>query len=471
MTPGLTHEFGISGTLQVIGMGDTSVMSHHGRDDDQSATLSRYTTREATRGLVRSIPVIATLAIAGIVMCTAAPAAGVEPWITTWAATPAPRWGAEVPAPFGVPEVLDDQTVRQIARISVGGDQVRVLISNEFGASPLTVGSATVALSIRGSAVDPATLKVLSFGGRSWAVIPPGAPLLSDPVDLAVKPLASLAVSLYMPKKSAVASVHWDGRQTGFISGSGDVTKAANFTAVSTTPSRLFLSRILTNAKPASTAIVFFGDSITDGACSTVDANHRWPDHIAERMQAEGHPDVAIVNEAYSGDRVLSNGMGTNALSRFDMSVLSHPRVSAVVMMMGINDIGWPGEGAVTPRDPEPTAEDLEMGYAQLIDRAHAHGIRFIAATLTPFAETFKGLPSSGYYTPAKEKIRQSVNRWIRGNKSIDGVIDFDKRLADPKNSEKLNPAYNCGDNLHPNDAGYQAMANAVDLNMLLGKD
>jgi lysophospholipase L1-like esterase len=446
------------------------VRSYRGRDYDQSATLSRYSTREATRGLAQSLLVVAMFALADIVMCAAASATGVEPWITSWAATPAPRWGEEVPAPFNVPESLDDQTVRQIARISVGGDQVRVVISNEFGGRPLTVGSATVALSTGASAVDPSTVKVLSFGGRSWAVVPPGAPLISDPVDLPVKPLTSLAVSLYLPQESAVSSVHWDGRQTGFISGGGDMTRATDFKAVSTTPSRLFLSGILTNAKPASIAIVFFGDSITDGACSSVDANHRWPDYIAERMQAEGHPDVAIVNEAYSGDRVLSNGMGTNALSRFDMSVLSHPRVSTIVMMMGINDIGWPGKGAITPNDPEPTAEDLEVGYAQLIDRAHAHGLRFIAATLTPFAESFKGLPFSGYYTQAKEKIRESVNRWIRGNKSVDGVIDFDKLLSDPKNLGKLNPAYNCGDNLHPNDAGYQAMANAVDLNMLLGK-
>jgi lysophospholipase L1-like esterase len=447
------------------------VMSYRGGHDDQSATLSRYTTRGAIRGLAHSLLVVATFALADIVTCAEAPATGIEPWITTWAATPAPRWGAEVPAPFTVPESLEDQTVRQIARVSVGGDQVRVVISNEFGGRPLTVGSATVALSTGGSAVDPATVKVLSFGGRSWAVVPPGAPLISDPVDLTVKPLTSLAVSLYLPQKSAVSSVHWDGRQTGFISGGGDVTRATDFRALSTTPSRLFLSGILTNAKPASIAIVFFGDSITDGACSSIDANHRWPDHIAERMQAEGHPDVAVVNEAYSGDRVLSNGMGTNALSRFDMSVLSHPRVGTVVMMMGINDIGWPGKDAITPNDPEPTAEDLEVGYAQLVDRAHAHGIRFIAATLTPFAESFKGSPPSGYYTLAKEKIRESVNRWIRGNKSVDGVVDFDKLLADPKNLKKLSPAYNCGDNLHPNDAGYQAMANAVDLSTLLGKE
>jgi lysophospholipase L1-like esterase len=225
----------------------------------------------------------------------------------------------------------------------------------------------------------------------------------------------------------------------------------------------------MTTAKPDSTAIVFFGDSITDGACSTVDTSNRWPDHIAERLQAEGHPDVAVVNEAYSGDRVLTNGMGTNALSRFDMSVLSHPRASTVVMMMGINDIGWPGEGAITPSDPEPTAEDIETGYKQIIDRAHAHGLRFVAVTLTPFVDTFQGLPTSGYYTPAKEKIRESVNQWIRDNKTADGLIDFDKLLEDPKNPKHVNPTYDCGDHLHPNDAGYQAMAKAVDLNVLVG--
>jgi lysophospholipase L1-like esterase len=412
------------------------------------------------------------LAAALLALAIAAPGAAraAEPWITTWAATPAPRWAEELPAPFGVPEVLGDQTVRQVARISVGGDQIRVVISNEFGARPVTIGSATVALSTGGSAVDPATVKPLSFSGRSTAVIPPGAPIVSDPVDLAVKPLASVAVSFYLPKRTGLASVHWDGVQTGFISGPGDMTKAADFKAAATTKSRIFLSRILTTAKPDSSAVVFFGDSITDGNCSTPDTNNRWPDHVAERLQAEGHPDVAVVNEAYSGDRVLTNGMGTNALSRFDMSVLSHPRVSTVVMMMGINDIGWPGEGAITPSDPEPTADDVIAGYKQIIDRAHTHGLRFVAVTLTPFIDTFKGTPLSGYYTPEKEKIRQQVNAWIRSNKLADGVIDFDKVIEDPANPGHVLPAYDCGDHLHPNDNGYQAMAKAVDLKVLLGK-
>jgi lysophospholipase L1-like esterase len=396
-----------------------------------------------------------------------ASAAGTEPWITTWAATPAPRWAEELPAPFNVPEVLEGQTVRQVARISVGGDQVRIVLSNEFGARPVTIGSATVALSAGGDTVDPATVKPVTFSGQTSAVIPPGAPLVSDPVDLAIKPLSSVAVSFYLPKKTGITSVHWDGAQTTYVSGTGDKTKDADFKPESTDKSRLFLSRILTTAKPDSSAIVFFGDSITDGACSSVDTNNRWPDHIAERLQAEGHPDVAVVNEAYSGDRVLTNGMGTNALSRFDMSVLSHPRVSTVVMMMGINDIGWPGKDAITPSDPEPTAEDVIAGYKQIIQRAHDHGIRFVGITLTPFIDTFKGLPTSGYYTPEKEKIREAVNDWIRANKTAEGLIDFDKLLEDPNNPKHINPAYDCGDHLHPNDAGYQAMAKAVDLSVL----
>jgi lysophospholipase L1-like esterase len=411
------------------------------------------------------------LAAAGLLALAAhapARAAAPEPWITTWAATPAPRWAEELPRPFGVPEVLGDVTVRQIARVSVGGDQVRIVFSNEFGTRPLTIGSASVALSTGGSGIDPATVKQLTFGGQPSGVAPPGAPLLSDPVALPVKPLASLAISLYLPKRTGITSVHWNGVQTGYISGAGNHTMEQDFKSDATTKSRLLLSRVLVDAKPDSTAVVFFGDSITDGTCSTIDANNRWPDHIAERLQAEGHANVAVVNEAYSGDRVLTNGMGTNALSRFDMSVLSHPRVGTVVMMMGINDIGWPGAGAITPSDPEPTAADVEAGYKQIIDRTHARGLRFVAVTLTPFVNTFQGTPLAGYYTPEKEAIREQVNAWIRSNKTADGLIDFDKLLEDPQHPNHINPAFDCGDHLHPNDKGYQAMAKAVDLKVLV---
>jgi len=357
--------------------------------------------------------------------------------------------------------------VRQIARVSVGGNKVRVVLSNEFGSRPVTIGAGTVALAGKDGALASGAVP-LAWGGRAQVIIPPSAFVLSDPADLKIEPLGSVAVSFYLPKKTALSSVHWDGVQTGDISGPGDATQAAQFKAESTTKSRLLLSRIMTDAKPTSRAIVFFGDSITDGNCSTVDTNNRWPDHIAERLQAEGHPDVAVVNEAYSGDRVLTNGMGQNALGRFDTSVLGHPRVSTVIMMMGINDIGWPGQNSITPTDPEPSADDIIIGYKQIIDRAHAHGIRFVAVTLTPFIDTFQGTPLSGYYTPDKEAIRQAVNKWIRENKSADGLIDFDRIVDDPARPGHLNPAYDCGDHLHPNDAGYQAMAKGVDLNVLL---
>lgn len=421
--------------------------------------------------LSRGVSAALSLALLAAPATNAAPA---QPWITTWAATPAPRWGEELPPPFDVPETLADQTVRQIVRTSVGGDQLRIVISNAFGTRPLTLGAVTVALAANANAIDPATLRLVRFGGKSAAVIPPGAPFVSDPVDLATKPLSSVAVSFYLPKKTGIGSVHWDGAQTGYISApgnqttGGDRTQDTDFKAQRTTKSRLFLSGVLTNAKPDSAAIVFFGDSITDGACSTPDANNRWPDHIAERLQAERHPNIAVVNEAFSGNRVLTNGMGTNALSRFDMSVLSHPRVSTVVMMMGINDIGWPGKDSITPADPEPTADDIIQGYEQIIERAHEHGLRFVAVTLTPFGAAFQGTPMSGYYSPEKEVIREQVNGWIRQNKTAEGLLDFDKVLADPKNPQHINPAYDCGDHLHPNDAGYQAMAKAVSLNVLV---
>jgi lysophospholipase L1-like esterase len=296
--------------------------------------------------------------------------------------------------------------------------------------------------------------------------VPPGAPIVSDPVDLAAKPLSSLSISIYLPKKTAMSSVHWDGVQTAYISGPGDFTSKASFKADSTLKQRLLLSAIMVDAAPASKAVVFFGDSITDGNCSTVDANNRWPDHIAERLQAAGLKDVAVVNEAYSGNRVLTDGMGTNALARLD-DVLAHPRIATVVFMMGINDIGWPGEKAITPDDKEPTADDIINGYKQLIDRVHARGARIVFATLTPFADTFKGAATEGYYTPEKEKLRVAVNTWIRANGTADGVIDFDKLVEDPAKPGYVLAKYDCGDHLHPNDAGYKAMADAVDLGVL----
>lgn len=403
-----------------------------------------------------------------VVAVTCAGAQPAEPWITTWAATPGPRWADELPVPFGVPEVLSNRTVRQTTRISVGGEKLRIVISNEFGVRPITIGAATIALPAGGSAVDPTTIKPVTFSGHTDAVIPPGAPLISDPVDFPVKPLSSVVVSFYLPNPTKLASVHWEAMQTGYISGSGDMTKAADFKPESTIRSRLLLSRILTTAKPDSSAIVVLGDSITDGFCSTPDSNHRWTDELASRLQAEGHPDIAVVNEAFYGNRVLADGFGTSGLARFNMSVLSHARVSTVVLMLGGNDIGLPG--ATIPNDPEPTADDVIAGLKQIIERTHAGGIRVVLSTLTPAADAFAGTRFSKYYTPEKAKIAEAVNAWVRTSNAADGVIDFGKILEDPAKPGHLAPAYDCGDHVHPNDAGYQVMAKAVDLKLLLGQ-
>ena len=395
-------------------------------------------------------------------------AAGDGGWITSWAATPAPRWTPDqVPSAYGVPETLEGVTIRQVARLSLGGSRIRVVFSNEYGTTPLAIGAGSVALAGRDGALGGPAAR-LTWGGRSSVVVPPGAPILSDPVDLQAAPLSSLAVSLYLPEKSAITSVHWDGAETAFISGPGDFAQAPAFAAAITMPKRLFLSGIQVEAGPAARAIVFLGDSITDGACSTLNANARWPDHIAERLVQAGHRDIAVVNEAFSGDRVLMNGMGVNALARLNADVLSQPRLSTVVLMMGINDIGWPGPKAITPNDKEPTADDIIMGYQQIIDRVHAKGARILGATLTPFADTNQGSPTEGYYTPEKEKIRLAVNQWIRTSGRFDGVIDFDKLMEDKARPGHMQSAYDCGDHLHPNDAGYAAMGEAVDLDLLL---
>lgn len=431
-----------------------------------SSVLSAAAGRKRRRR--ETILICAAVAAGSAIASFGAQGAEKGDWITTWAATPAPRWSDDLPAPFGVPEVLENQTIRQVARISVGGNSVRVVLSNAFGEKPLTIGAGSVAIAGKGGEIDQATLKPLTWGGKSSVVVPPGVPILSDPVALSAEALSEISVSIFLPKKTALSSVHWDGVQTAYISGPGNFTSDAAFKADTTLKSRLFLSDIWVDAAPESEAIVFFGDSITDGNCSTPDANNRWPDHIAKRLQ-EANRKVAVVNEAFSGNRVLTDGMGVNALARFDSDILSHPKVATVVLMMGINDIGWPGENAITPDDKQPTAQDIITGYKQLIDRAHARGIRIVGATLTPFAETFKGLPTEGYYTAEKEKIRVAVNQWIRTGDGFDGVIDFDKVMEDPAKPGYLRDDYDCGDNLHPNDAGYKAMADAVDLEILLG--
>lgn len=394
-----------------------------------------------------------------------APAARAEggTWVGTWSASPQPIWGEDFFAAAPIPRSVRDQTIRQVARISQGGDAVRVKFSNRYGAMPLVIGRAHVARAGEGGAIDAATDMALTFSGEESFTIPPGALAWSDPVALAVEDLSEIAVTTYFPEVTPLTTWHNDGRQTAYISVNGDFTGEESFEAAQTFDSRFFLSGIQVQTGDAPGSIVFLADSITDGDGSTPNENNRWPDVLAERL-VEAGSSLTVLNEGISGARVLTDQLGVNALARFNDDVLAHPHVEAMVLMMGINDIGWPDSPLTASTEPAPSAEDIIAGYRQLIERAHMQGIRIFGATLTPFADTFAGGPLEGFYNEDKEAKRLAVNDWIRNGGAFDGVIDFDAVVRDPENPAHIRAEYDSGDHLHPNDAGYEAMANSVDL-------
>jgi len=387
-------------------------------------------------------------------------------WFPTWGSSPQPIWSADFLVPVKVPRNFWDQTLREVATISLGGKRIRLVISNLYGSTPLPLSAVHVAVAADNGAIQADSDHPVTFDGRPAVTIPAGAEWISDPVNFAVAPLSKLAVSLYFAGVVPVTTFHWEGRDTAYIT-AGNTVGEATIKPSSTMTAKPFLAGILVDAQPRASAVVAFGDSITDGDGSKVDQTHRWPDFLARRLKEADVP-MSVVNEGISGARVLADGMGVNALARFDHDVIAQPHVSTLILMMGINDIGWP-ETILDPSAKVLTAEQITDGYKQLIQRAHLRGLRILGATLTPFEDTFKGGPLEGYYNPEKEKVREAVNDWIRKSGAFDGVIDFDVVVRDPANPKHIKADYNSGDNLHPNDAAYQAMAASIDLGMLKG--
>jgi len=385
---------------------------------------------------------------------------------------PAPATPPVAPPPgqtFAPPPYIHftNQTLRQIVHASIGGSKARVVLSNAYGTAPLTIGAAYIALRDKQAAIETASGRPLTFSGKPTITIPANAVMYSDPVNLAVPPMADLAIDLYLPgttNTSATLTMHGGAFQTSYISETGNYAGTATFPQVGTTRSWFVLSRVDVAAPDATGAIVAFGDSITDGAASTADTNNRWPDHLARRLLAQGTK-MGVLNAGIGGNRVLNEaavpsgldvravGAGINALARFERHVLSLPGVTDVIVLEGINDIGNARE------NPTPTAEDLIAGHKQLIEQAHARGLRIFGATLTPFW-------GAAYYTEVGEAKRQALNDWIRTSKAYDGVIDFDKATRDPNDPKKLLGQYDSCDYLHPSDAGYKAMGEAIDLSL-----
>ncbi|MDE1147756.1 MAG: SGNH/GDSL hydrolase family protein [Azospirillaceae bacterium] len=409
-----------------------------------------------------------TLAVTASAALPAVPAmAATSAWAATWQASPQPTWGSDFLFPTNLPPVLHDQTVRQVARISLGGQRLRIVLSNTYGREPIVVGKATLARPAANGAIATDSLRPVTFGGRELATILPGASLVSDPVALPVPALAQVTISIHLPNATPVRTFHWDGRQTGWIA-PGDQTSSVAWAkaddAIQSTTARPLLTGIQVETEQAARAVVVLGDSITDGATASLDQDSRWPDFLAARLAPHG---VAVVNAGISGARLLSDGMGVNAMARLERDVLTQPGVQSVIVMLGINDISWPGT-AFAPNASRPTLDALTAGYRQLVEQAHARGVRVIGTTLTPFKGALPGTPLDNYYHPDKDALRQRVNDWIRRSGIFDAVIDFDAALRDSAHPIQIAARFDSGDHLHPGDEGNRAMADAVDLEALL---
>lgn len=382
-------------------------------------------------------------------------------WVATWATGPAGQ------APGATPQ-FDNQTVRYIIHTSAGGDQVRVKLSNTFGSEPLVIGSARVARRIAGARIERASDRRITFAGADHVTIPVGALVVSDPVALDAPALSDLAISLYLPQPTAGATTHALALQTSYIAaGTGDVTGATDLPGAAQTTSWEFVTGVDVTTRGGA-AVVALGDSITDGANSTVDANLRWPSVLAARLQARPETRrLGVIDQGIIGNRILhptepqfGNLFGPAALARFDRDVLAQAGVAYVIVLLGINDIGHPGGTAPVSEAVSP--QEIEAGLAQFVARAHEHGIRVFGATLTPFENT----TLADFFSPEKEVKRQAVNHWIRTAGAFDAVIDFDAVIRDPSHPARILPAFDGGDHLHPSDAGQRAMAGAIPLRL-----
>ena len=349
-------------------------------------------------------------------------------------------------------------TLREIVHVSSGGEQIRVRFTNEFGKDPLMLSDVHVAVSAGGNAIQDGTDHVLTFGGAKTVRVTAGAVAYSDPVTMTVAPMSDLAVSFYVPSQVMRAETFHDFADQDNYMVSGDVSGAASLTDAKKIESWYFMDGVDVSWTKGARAIVTLGDSITDGALSTRNANRRWPDVLAAQLQkAHGLEHVGVLNEGIGGNRVLNDGYGPSALARLDRDVLAQNGAEYVVVLESINDIGR-FHRMMGPED-DVTAEQLEQGLKQVADAAHEHGMKAYGATLTPYG-------GAGYWSDKGEQIREAVNNWIRTSGTFDGVIDFDKITQDPANPTHFNPAYDSGDHLHPNDAGYKAMGEGIDLKL-----
>ena len=415
-------------------------------------------------------------ALAILIVISAAPFAAAqqndrEHWVATWAAAPHSS-GFALPGTQPLREV-QNQTIRMIVPASIGGRRVRVRFSNTYGTKPLTLTAVHLAVRKEKSAIVPGTDRALTFGERPSFTIPPGARAVTDAVDLELPDRSDVAITVYLADKTELTTVHGTVPYASYVSETGNVAGAADLPNASTQRSWYWIDGIDVMAPAGVAAIVAFGDSITDGAASAPDTNGSWPSGVAARLLAAAGMKTAVLNLGISGNRVLHDGAGVSALARFDADVLAQPGARTLILLEGINDIGFPNippgifgrggaDNAFNPSAEDVSADAIIGGLRQLIERARIHGLRVIGGTLLPYEGAL-------YFSPAGEAKRQAVNAWIRTSKAFDAVIDFDAAVRDPEHPSKFQTALQSGDNLHPNNAGYKKMADVINLAMLRG--
>ena len=377
-------------------------------------------------------------------------------------------WGAsqQIPEPSNAleSEELRDATVRQIFHLSLGGSALRVHVSNAFGTDALHVTAVHIArpVSPASSAIDPASDRPLTFAGKPDVTVPPGAEFVSDPIDFPVAPLADLAITFHLDAPPARETSHPGSRATSYYA-HGDAVGAANLSDAKHIDHWYQISEIDVQAALDAASIVALGDSITDGHGATTNGNDRWTDVLAQRLQADANSkQIGVSNQGIGGNHLLTDGLGPNALARFDRDVLGPAGARWVIVFEGVNDLGALARNGEAPPDAHASlVARIIAAYEQIVARAHAHGLRIYGATITPYV-------GSDYYhpAPADEADRIAVNQWIRTAGHFDAVIDFDAVVRDPQHPDRLLPAYDCGDHLHPSPAGYKAMAEAIQLSL-----
>ncbi len=390
----------------------------------------------------------------------AQPATNPQVWVGSWAAS------QQIPEPQNAlpPATLSDVTIRQIFHLSIGGTTLRVHLSNSFGTEPLHFSSVHIArpLSASSSAIEPASDKALSFAGSEDVTVPAGAEYISDPISFPAAALSNVAVTFHLDALPAQQTGHPGSRATSYYI-HGDLVSAASLPGAQQVDHWYQVSGIDVLAPAKSASIVALGDSITDGHASTTNGNDRWTDVLAQRLQASSiGRDISVLNQGIGGNHLLTDGLGPNTLARFDRDVLAQSGVHWLIVFEGVNDLG-----GLTRKVEVSAAEHALLvhrilgAYQQIVIRAHAQGIRVLGATITPDT-------GSDYYHPGprSEADRQAINQWIRTPGNFDAVLDFDKAMRDPQHPDRLLPAYDCGDHLHPSPAGYRVMGEAVPLSL-----